>query len=97
MDKGGDFSKTLLRDRPRSAPVNMSMENIDIVTPGRSSTSRDTALDEIEDSGRFSLGSVDIIAQNVDFAYMHESARDGNEPVSYTCTAPLCYTNIKII
>ncbi|CAM8895185.1 unnamed protein product [Rhodiola kirilowii] len=80
-DKGNDFSKTPSRERPRSAPVNMSMESIDTVTQGRSSTSRDTAvLDEIDSSGRFSLGSVDITAQNIDFALLQESSRDGNGP-----------------
>uniref|UniRef100_A0A7N0RDP2 RING-type E3 ubiquitin transferase n=1 Tax=Kalanchoe fedtschenkoi TaxID=63787 RepID=A0A7N0RDP2_KALFE len=77
-DKGSDFSKTPARERPRSAPVNMSMDNIDIVTPGRSSISRDSVLDDIEGSGRFSLGSVDMIAQNLDFALVNESAREGN-------------------
>uniref|UniRef100_A0A7N0V0E5 RING-type E3 ubiquitin transferase n=1 Tax=Kalanchoe fedtschenkoi TaxID=63787 RepID=A0A7N0V0E5_KALFE len=79
-EKGYDFSKTPSRERPRSAPVNMSMESIDIVTPGRASTSHDSMLDDIEGFGRFTPGSIDITAQNLDFTLMNESAKDGNGP-----------------
>lgn len=82
LDKGNDFTKAPSRERPRSAPVNMSLENIDIITPGRSSVSRDSVMDELEGPERLSLGSIDITSQSIDFALLNESSRDVTGPVS---------------
>ncbi|KAF3447557.1 hypothetical protein FNV43_RR12743 [Rhamnella rubrinervis] len=55
------------RDRARSAPVNLSLDNIDIPSQSaRSSFSRDSISDESDISGtRSSFGSMDITNQNL--------------------------------
>ncbi|KAF3447315.1 hypothetical protein FNV43_RR12500 [Rhamnella rubrinervis] len=66
------------RDRARSAPVNLSLDNIDIPSQSaRSSFSRDSISDESDISGtRSSFGSMDITNQNLDFSSLPTSPND---------------------
>ncbi|WCJ29418.1 protein kinase family protein [Euphorbia peplus] len=65
FEKGNDSYKLALRERNR-APINLSIDNIDISFPGGSAPrmSTSSAIDELDSQAGFMLGSHDISSTN---------------------------------
>lgn len=65
--------------RARSAPTNLSIDNIDLQRP---STSRDSVSDDLDFSTPIRFASVDLSSQDMDFSITSDSGRDSLTPTS---------------
>lgn len=66
---GGKPAKALTRERPKTSPSNISIENVEVSNRGpRSSFSRDSISDENLLNAQMPFGSLDVNAQNLDFS-----------------------------
>lgn len=78
---GGSDKIAPVRERTRSAPVNLSLDNIDIpIQSARSSFSRDSISDDT-DLSLGPYGSLDISSQNLDFKSVPTSPRETRQSV----------------
>lgn len=98
---GGSEKIPVVRERTRSAPVNLSMD-IDIPNPGSSRcslSSRNSNADENEFPGMFnSFGSVDIISQGLDFSSASCSPKESSRQSAVSCVYKYnaCYSVGKV-
>lgn len=68
-NSGAKPAKALTRERPKTSPTNISMENIEVPNRGsRSSFSRDSISDDNMLTAQMAFGSMDVTAQNLDFS-----------------------------
>ncbi|XP_022962087.1 U-box domain-containing protein 35-like isoform X1 [Cucurbita moschata] len=66
---GGKPAKALTRERPKTSPSNISIENVEVSNRGpRSSFSRDSISDDNLLNAQMPFGSLDVNAQNLDFS-----------------------------
>lgn len=66
---GGKPAKALTRERPKTSPTNISLENIEVPNRGsRSSFSRDSISDDNMMTAQMAFGSMDATAQSLDFS-----------------------------
>lgn len=66
---GGKQAKALTRERPKTSPTNISLENIEVPNRGsRSSFSRDSISDDNMMTAQMAFGSMDVTAQSLDFS-----------------------------
>lgn len=65
--------------RARSAPTNLSIDNIDLQRP---STSRDSVSGDLDFSTPIRFASVDLSSQDMDFSITSDSGRDSLTPTS---------------
>lgn len=77
MERSSDAMRGTSRERVRSSPTNLSMENIDLANHGpRSSFGRDSTTDESDLPGVLMFGSVDFSGQNIDFSNEPHSPKE---------------------
>ncbi|XP_059454533.1 U-box domain-containing protein 35 [Corylus avellana] len=80
MERNNDVTRATTRERARSSPTNMSVENIELPNRGsRTSFSRNSVSDEHHDyAGPMMFGSIDISGQNLDFSIATHSPRESS-------------------
>lgn len=78
FERSNDGTRGTPRERARSSPTNLSVENIDLQNRGsRSSFSRNSVSDDSHDfSGPLMFGSIDISAQSLDFSITPHSPKE---------------------
>ncbi|KAL5559470.1 hypothetical protein UlMin_035681 [Ulmus minor] len=79
LRNGGSEKMVPVRERVRSAPMLLSLENIDLQSQGRSSFSRNSVSDDNEYLGMLGeSGSIDITGQNLNFGTAPSSPRSSS-------------------
>lgn len=80
MERSNDVTRATTRERARSSPTNMSVENIELPNRGsRTSFSRNSVSDEHHDyAGPMMFGSIDISGQNLDFSIEQHSPKESS-------------------
>ena len=78
MERSNDVLRATSRERARSSPTNISVENIDLPNRGsRTSFSRSSVSDEPHDfAGPMMFGSIDVSGQNLDFSIATHSPKE---------------------
>lgn len=74
---GAKPTKALTRERPKTSPTNISLENIEVPNRGsRSSFSRESISDDNMLAAQLPFGSMDASGQNLDFSVSSNQSLD---------------------
>ena len=85
---GAKPAKALTRERPKTSPANITLENIEAPNRGsRPSFSRDSVSDEHMLTAQIPFGSMDASGQNLDFSSSSVGSMDSASAQS-TVSAP---------
>ncbi|XP_057959930.1 U-box domain-containing protein 35 isoform X2 [Malania oleifera] len=78
-ERASESMKMPVRERPKSTPTNLSLDNVDLTIRGpRSSTSRSSFSDDGDFTDPLNFGSLDMTTHNMNFSGTSDSSKDSS-------------------